>query len=301
MMIDNINFDVFDESLGVDGYYSLIRDVFFPNSTPESFDLALFPANERYYPKGSLFSRVRRIDQDTALKFYNGYISLSDFYPPNPKKINTSEGRFNAKNESIFYLADHPYVAMKECDISVNDYFLLSYFSSQKKMCFLEVENGNHPLSNLMYRLFLAKDKRFYPVINLVYSNLLKFDKYDGLVYKSVKVVGEHKIKGNWEGVSSIINLAITSENIKNFKFELSWMNFCDSNYMPVQYSIFYPLSPKKSKKLFKLNFLGNKKKFISISMVRNEELHIKYRKSKGQLHELKVSDQIPFKTVMKL
>lgn len=38
----NINFDVFDESLGVNGYYGLIRNAFFPNSTSESFDLASF-------------------------------------------------------------------------------------------------------------------------------------------------------------------------------------------------------------------------------------------------------------------
>ncbi len=78
-------------------------------------------------------------------------------------------------------------------------------------------------------------------------------------------------------------------------------MNFCDDNYMPIQYSIFHPLSPKKNKKLCSLNFRNNRGKFISVSMERNEELHRKYRKSKGQLHKIKLSDHIPFKTVMKL
>ncbi|HEQ1856639.1 TPA: RES domain-containing protein [Providencia alcalifaciens] len=205
-----------------------------------------FIANERYYPKGSLFSRVRCVDQDTALKFFNGDIALSDFYPPNPQKYDTSEGRFNAKKESVLYLADHPYIAMKECDVSIDDMFLLSYFSSQKNMCFLEIEDSAHPLSSLMYRLFLAKDKRFYPVINLVYSQLLKFDKYDGIVYKSTKAIDEKIMDDKWGEIHSIVNIAINAGNVKNFKFELSWLNSCGSNYFPIQYSIFYPLSNKK-------------------------------------------------------
>lgn len=299
-MHTNINFDVFDESLGVSGYYDLIRSAFFPNSTSESFDLALFPANERCYPKGSLFSRVRWLDQDTALKFYNGDIALNDFYPPNPKNISTSEGRFNAKNESVLYLADHPCIAMKECDVSVGDFFLLSYFSSQRNMCFLEVENTDHPLSSLMYNLFLAKDKRFYPVINLVYSQLLKFDKYDGIVYKSVKFIDKEGLDKQWGDIHSTVNLAINSDNIKSFKFELSWMSICDNNYFPVQYSIFYPLSPKKSKKICKLNFRGNRRKFISLSNALNEKLHIKSQKGKVKLNNLKMSEDIPFKIVKK-
>lgn len=69
------------------------------------------------------------------------------------------------------YLSDHPFVAMNECDIKEGDYFLLSYVSIPRRMCFIKLESKKDKLSKIFYSLLRSRDKGFYPLINLVYSN----------------------------------------------------------------------------------------------------------------------------------
>ncbi|EPI4983614.1 RES domain-containing protein [Klebsiella variicola] len=298
-----MDFNKFDESIGVEGYYRLIRDKFFPNSTPLSFDVATFRTEERYYRKGTLFSRVRKLSKTDINRFLNGSIKLNDFYPPRPHIFNIPEGRFNAKNEATFYLADHPFVAMKECNISTGDYFLLSYFSLPKDMCFMHLEDNVDPLSSLLYRLLKAQDTRFYSVINLVYSNLLTFEKHDGIAYDSIKVDKNHIEFDSWGKINSTTNLAISNQKIKSFKFELSWLMQCRDDYIPVQQSIYYPTSNKKRKNITRLNYRDNKRKFISISNKFSDKLLDISKKNRLLTNNgiLKIPHETPFKIVSKL
>lgn len=49
-----MNFDNFDNSIGVDGYYKIIRSKFFPNESPDIFNIAGFHAEEQIFRKGDL-------------------------------------------------------------------------------------------------------------------------------------------------------------------------------------------------------------------------------------------------------
>lgn len=297
-----MDFEIFDESIGIEGYYNIIREAMFPNSTKFSFDMASFQIEERFYPKGSFFSRVRGVTQKKANEFLTGKININDFYPPRPNQIYIPEGRFNRAKDATMYLADHPFVAMKECDIVVGDFFLLSYFSLPKNMCFMHLEDNKDKISSLLYKLFKSRDKRFYPVINLIYSDLLKFDKHDGIAYDSTKVKTGYVDVDSWGLISSVTNFAIQNINIRNFKFEVSWLMYCDENFKPVQYAIYTPLSNKKTSQLSKLNYAGNKNKFIEATNRINDRLHEDKRRGKILLDRgnLKMSGETPFRIISK-
>ena len=82
-----MDFETFDESIGTDGYYNLIRRVLFPNSRETSFTIAYFNAVERNYPKGSYFSRVRGLSHERANAFLNDKVDITEFYPPGPMSL----------------------------------------------------------------------------------------------------------------------------------------------------------------------------------------------------------------------
>lgn len=297
-----MNFEIFDESIGIAGYYDIIRNAMFPNSTEFSFDIVSFLIEERFYPKGSFFSRVRSISHEKANEFLAGRININDFYPPRPNSINIPEGRFNRAKNATMYLADHPFVAMKECDIVVGDFFLLSYFSLPKNMYFMLLKDNKDKITSLLYNLLKSKDKRFYPVINLIYSDFLNFDKHDGIAYDSTKVNSDFVDVNGWGPISSVTNIAIQNINIRKFKFEVSWLMYCDKNFKPVQYAIYTPLSDKKTNQISKLNYTRNKNKFIETTNRVNNRLHEDRRRGKLLLdkNSLKMSDETPVKIISK-
>lgn len=129
-------FDVFDDEIGVDGYYEMFRAKLFPNSSPNSIDVAAFRLEGKIFRKGSSFSRVRRVSVEQAEKFVAGQITLDDFYPPKPHKMSIPQGRFNEGNRRVLYVAQHPLLAMKECELQTGEYFLLSYIELSIDMCF---------------------------------------------------------------------------------------------------------------------------------------------------------------------
>ncbi|WP_241649908.1 RES domain-containing protein [Rosenbergiella collisarenosi] len=257
-------FDSFDESIGFDGYYNLIRKTLFPNSTESSYDASAYQCELRTYPKGTCFSRVRLLSNQKATDFFHGEIAISDFYPPQPSMVDIPEGRFNLAKNATMYLADHPYVAMKECNVSEGDFFLLSVFSLKKDMSFIHIEDLKEAVSSLFYELLRTKDKRFYPLINQVYSEFLSFDMHDGILYDSTKV--ELGDVDNIGMISSIVNLAIQSANIDEFKFKHAYLMICSENYTPIEWSIFLPLNNKESKALSQLNYSGNEDEYVELS-----------------------------------
>lgn len=225
------------DSIGFDGYYKLIKKTLFPDSTEFSYDAAAFRCELRTYPKGTCFSRVRLLNTQKATEFFHGKIVISDFYPPQPSMVDIPEGRFNLAKNTTMYLADHLYVAMKECDVSVGDFFLASVFSLKKDMSFIHIEDLEGDISSLFYEILRTKDKRFYPLINQIYSEFLKFSVHDGILYDSSKVeVGDVDNVGT---ISSIVNLAIQKTNIDEFQFEHAYLMTCSENYTPVEWSIF--------------------------------------------------------------
>ncbi|CQH49948.1 TPA: hypothetical protein ACX6TX_004327 [Yersinia enterocolitica] len=275
-----MNFDNFDDSIGVDGYYKIIRSKFFPNESPDSFNIAGFHAEEQIFRKGTVFSRVRKLNNHEVNEFLNGNIKNSDFFPPQPDKVEVKEGRFNAKNNVVLYVADHPYVAINECEVKCGDYFLLSFLSLQKDMCFLHIHEGKDELSSILYSLFKANDKRFYPVINLIYSNLLSFDKYHGIAYDSVKVPIGYK-NSKFGTVESVTNIAISSDNIKDIRLEASWLEFYGRDDVIFEHAIFIPLSKKKNKKIRKIFYSENKDVFIETSNCIKSEMNLKKDRNK--------------------
>ncbi|EIY5470594.1 MULTISPECIES: hypothetical protein [Enterobacteriaceae] len=277
-----MNFDVFDESIGIDGYYRYIQSQAFPNSTETSFEIASYNAIGNIYPKGTVFSRVRWISKERANDFVHGNIDINDFYPPRPHINSIPEGRFNKLNSTTMYLSDHPFVALKECNIKEGDYFLLSYFSLPRRMSFIQIESEKDNLSQIFVNLLRTQDKRFYPLINMVYSNLLKFDAHDGVVYNSVKVDADYVDVNCWGKITSAKNFAIQDERIKNFKLEVSWLMYCNKNLQPVEHAMYVPLSNKK------------KNKIMTIAYQKNREAYkVSTNKIKKQLFERKAKTNI--------
>jgi hypothetical protein len=243
-----INFESFDELIGTDGYYRLIREAFFPNSTEDTFDISLFNAEEKIFRKGAIFSRVRWLDTEKANEFFDHNISINEFYPPRPHVASVPLGRFNPLGQATLYVADHPLVAMKECDIKCGDYFLLSHLSLSSDMCILNIQQNKDELSDLLYNLLQSKDKRFYPVINKVNSEMLNFSKFHGMHYNSTRAeLGKCKISGCV--IDSISNLAISNKYINKTELEVSWLMQCGQNYKLSEICMFTPASKKKKTK----------------------------------------------------
>lgn len=297
-----MKFDVFDDSIGVIGYFQQIKSIMFPNSTEFSFDIAGFRASENTYPKGSYFSRVRKISQAKANEIIVGYVDINDFYPPRPHLNDIPEGRFNSMNSATMYLSDHPFIAMNECDIKEGDFFLLSYFSLPKNMCFLRLDAKGDKLSVILYNLLKTKDKRFYPVINLVYSELLKFDKHHGIEYDSTKIDANYIDENGWGPISTVKNYAIQNERIKSFKLEVSWLVTCGKNNKPIEHAMFLPLSNKKANQISTLKYSDNKSKYAYLTTDIKEKMQDNYRKGMRLIDRggVEMSNETPFKIIYK-
>ncbi len=70
-IVDNMNFENFDEEIGLDGYYRYIMNNFFPNSNENSFDFCQFKVERRFSKKGSRFFRVRKLTEDDLKRFFD--------------------------------------------------------------------------------------------------------------------------------------------------------------------------------------------------------------------------------------
>lgn len=243
----------FDEAIGTEGYYQLFRDKLFPNSTPESLDVAAFPLEGQIFRKGSLFSRVRRLRSEKIADFIAGEITKSDFYPPKASKVLIPEGRFNSPNVRTLYLADHPYVALRECGVNPGDYFLFSYIKLSTDMCLLFVKKGENAFSNLVHDLLKAEDPRFYSVINRINDDMLKFRGFHGMAYDSVKV-SEGYVDSAWGTIETTKNLAISEEYIADTELAVAWLCQCDERMTIYKQSLFQRISNKKKSKLRRLD-----------------------------------------------
>jgi hypothetical protein len=294
-------FDVFDEGIGVDGYYQIIRNKLFPNSTPQSFDVGAFCLQERIFRKGSTFSRVRYLHDDRLRDFLQGHVTKDDFFPPKLHKVDIPQGRFNSARKRTCYLADHPFVAMMECDIKPGDYFLLSHIKFAIDMRFVFVEPGKDEFSSLLYQLLKAKDTRFYSVTNKVNDEILSFQGFQGIAYNSTKVDEGH-LDRTWGAIHTTMNLAIAGANIKDSELAAGWLAYCDEDGRIFQHSLFKPLSKKKKHKLLRINFHNNKSAFILESQKTMRELNEESKKTARLLKERNYSDfnQSPIKILWK-
>ncbi|WP_180999175.1 RES domain-containing protein [Pectobacterium odoriferum] len=282
-------FENFDSSIGVEGYYKIIRSKFFPNEEPDSFNIAGFNAEEQIFRKGAVFSRVRKLSSNDVSRFFNGDISISDFYPPKSHIHEIRTGRFNSMDKSVLYVADHPYIAIQECEIKENDFFLLTFLSLNKDMCFLHIKENKGELSDLLFHLFKAKDKRFYPVINLVYDDLLSFDKYQGIAYDSVKVNAGY-VHSLWGKINSVKNIAISNDYMNHVSLKASWLEHYCVDDSVLECAIFTPLSNKKKNKLNKIFCKVDKNKFINLSNEIKEEMQSNELRNKILLDKGNVS-----------
>lgn len=278
-------FEVFDEKIGVDGYYRIIQNKLFPASTAKSIDVAAFHLQERIFRKGSIFSRVRYIHEEKVGEFIKGNVTRDDFFPPKPQKVDIPQGRFNRAGERTGYLADHPFVAMLECDIRTGDHFLLSTIKFSNNMRFVFVEPDKDEFSHLLHQLLNAKDERFYSVINKVNDDILSFQGFQGIAYNSTKVDEGH-VDQTWGIVDTTMNLALSGENIKQTELAVGWLAYCDEGGRILQRALFKPLSKKKKSKISRVNFRDNRSAFILESQKVMRELKEGKQKTTRLLNE---------------
>ena len=255
-------FKAFDERIGVDGYYEIIRNMLFPNSTPHSIDLAAFQLEERLYPKGSLFTRIRRLSNEDAENYLGQKVTKEDFYPPHPHRIVIPQGRFNGVGKRSLYLADHPFVAMAECSVRPGDHLLVAYIRLSTDMHFYYVKPGKDKFSQLISELVKAEDPRFYPVISRVNDDIFSFQGFQGIAYDSVKVM-EGQVDNTWGTISTNTNLSISSKHIKDTDFVVGWLSYCNYEGGLEHVSMFKPLSTKKKNKLVRVDIRDSKSIFI--------------------------------------
>lgn len=258
-------FEVFDDEVGASRYYQMFRSKLFPNSAPDSVDVAAFQLEGQIFRKGSSFSRVRRISIEQAGKFVNGDIIIDDFYPPKPHKVEIPQGRFNEGNRRVLYLAQHPFVAMKECEVELGEYFLLSYIKLSVDMCFFRVVPGLNEFTDMMHRLLTSTDKKFYPVINRISDEMLRFRGFHGIAYDSVKVPDSHSDQ-KWGPISSSINIAVSGEYIRKTEIDVAWLSYCGDEFVPYWQAMYRPLSNKKKNKITCLSYWSDKALFIEES-----------------------------------
>ena len=260
-----MNFKEFDPSIGVEGYCNAIRDILFPNSSPTTLDIAALELNYRIYVKGSIFSRVRPIEDSFVEKFRKEPVTRKEFFPAARSIKEASQGRFNAQGERKLYLADHPYVALKECGIEPGQHFLFSYFCFNTDTYFLDAEPNKTKFSKILHALFQSGDRRFYEVINKVYDSYLDYPEFQGIAYSSARVPKKHYDIA-WGEIESTTNLAMKEDHMPSADFLGGWLAVCDEEYRPRKLRIFIPSNPKKKEKLVATAYLGSKSKFISLT-----------------------------------
>lgn len=258
-------FDVFNDEIGVDGYYQMFRAKLFPRSSPQSVDVAAFQLEGRIFRKGSSFSRVRRVSVEQADKFVKGHITLDDFYPPKPHNLPIPQGRLNEGNRRVLYVAQHPLIAMKECELQAGEYFLLSYIELSVDMCFFYAAPGVDSFTDMVCQLLMSKDKKFYPVINRISDEMLRYEGFHGIVYDSVKIPQGH-VDVNWGPIPEPMNIAISGHYIRKTKLDVSWLSYCGDGYVPFLHAMFKPLSNKKKGKITHVSYWNDKPRFIAAS-----------------------------------
>jgi len=95
--------------------------------TKETFCAMILDYYESYsliggdIPKGRILYRVRKLDHDDKCPQFEAEIS----YPPADKKY-ISQGRCNAENKEVLYLAAHQDIAISEAQLEEGDLFILS-------------------------------------------------------------------------------------------------------------------------------------------------------------------------------
>lgn len=77
-----MDFKKFDPNIGVEGYCRELRSLLFPNSGPDTFNATSLNLGSRTYPKGSVFSRVRRLSEEDAKVFQEARIAVRSFFHP---------------------------------------------------------------------------------------------------------------------------------------------------------------------------------------------------------------------------
>lgn len=284
-----MDFEKFDPAIGVDGYCEAFRRLLYPNSTPQTFDAAALNLQYRIYVKGSIFSRVRPIEGHDLERFLSNTITRNEFFPATPRIAEAKLGRFNAQGERKLYLADHPYVALKECDIKPGQYFLFSYFCFNTDTFFMDAESGGSEFSKALNALFISRDRQFYEVINRVYNTYMDYPEFQGVAYSSVRVPDKHHDLA-WGEIDSTTNLAMKEDHMPAADLVAGWLAQCDENYKPRYFRMFAPLNRKKNK-LAALSYRGNKSRFASDTQAMMREIQDIKRKAVLRIKNKKYQD----------
>lgn len=179
------------------------------------------------FPKDTRFYRVRKLRN---LDIPNDNLSkLSDFWNP-PKRFITNYGRLNKPNESLLYTARNPYIAIKETNITKNDYFALNIYKANRdvKVSWIgaDINYKFHNIFNKsainiheIYKDFLLDEftkevvngqEYLYRVSEHIAKNYFLCAFQDGWKYSSVKDRSEHNVCFKAESISEALTLVGT-------------------------------------------------------------------------------------------
>lgn len=203
-----MNFAKYDDKLTHDEYYQFIRNILFPNSTENSWNVFTFKAIEHIQFKGAINIRARKISHHDLLKFKNEEISISEFFAP--PACYASPGRYNERNSRVLYLSSSYDISISECEITNGDYFLLAKIGFSKQLRFFSLDEKNKATLPI-FQLLNSPDKRFYPVICRVLSDLLEFPGFDGFYYQSVSLQ-----RNNINNTKQQYNLAVKEDSFQH-------------------------------------------------------------------------------------
>lgn len=199
-------------------------------------------------------------------------------------------GRFNVQGERKLYLADHPFVALKECGIQPGQHFLFSYFTLKADTYFVDAETTGSEFAEILNELFQSEDKRFYEVINRVYESYLDHQEFQGIAYSSVRVPNKFNDEA-WGEISSTTNLAMKEDHMPSAELVAGWLARCDELYRPSHLRMFASLNPKKKNRLTALTYHGNKSDFISSTKAMLDVVRDLRRKSELRIQKKDYAD----------
>lgn len=153
------NFETAKNTFSSDGLYQALLDVVLFEKFETTFGYcrtSTFPMHQRIYPKGTKFTRIRKLD------FINHKFTYNDFWEPPKKHIN--KGRLNKKFEQLLYMTQGELMSpIKEVGIQTGDKFIIMLYEAKSDIILTEIgwkiiESKNHGEIGILIKQFLDRN-----------------------------------------------------------------------------------------------------------------------------------------------
>lgn len=172
--------------LSYKGLWEELRNLIFIQKDKIGLRTASFHQKERIYPKGTVFFRIRRVNDLTN-------ISYADFWEPPTEFIR--RGRLNLEGEPMLYMSvGEINTPLSELNIKPNENFLLIAYIANKPLILSEVgfnqdkdKDSNIELIEFLDYHFMRTTDGAYVLSNLIAKELVKTSSSYGWCYPSTK------------------------------------------------------------------------------------------------------------------